>query len=136
MRVGDLMATLVLLTANQRVLKTGGFIRGQAAGDSLPMFAHEVLHMQVLKSWVATIDQQLFQKINIAAGDAATCYQIEKQAGGGICGIQPAAASELLQEIRGLSKWLRVDTSLTSFFLPDKIEDEDALGSCACTWDW
>ena len=79
-RVDGIVATLVVIMANGRVLQGDGVIHGQATTENLPEYAQEVsvLHaLRTLRNWMRSMEQKLLQKANIRAGTAAICCQIE-----------------------------------------------------------
>ena len=125
-RVDNIVATVVVIMANGGMLKGNGVIHGQTTMEYLPDYAHEVsvLHaLRTYKDWMQQMEPRLIQKVNIRAGTGSICYQLEKWMKGGICTLKTAAASNLLEEIQNLPEWLKVETSLSPFYMPDATED-------------
>ena len=96
--------------------------------DTTPTYIGEVsiLHaLRILKEWMGTIDQKLLQNINLHAGAAGACRQIESWMGGKICSLESPAASGIIQELQDLPNWNGVNIALNPFYLPDELEAEE-----------
>ena len=129
-RIDNIIATLVVIMANGRVLRGEGIIHGQATTESLPEYAQEVsvLHaLRAFRTWMHGMEQTLIQKVNVRAGTATICCHIDNWMKGGICNLSSVAASGILGEIQQLPTWLRVDSSLCPFYMPDNTEEEGYL---------
>ena len=118
----DVCATVAPVMDVGRVLFCSGFVHGRGVTETAPAFAQEaaVLHaLRVLREWTAPLTQEGIQFINIRAGGALANYQIREWMRSGRCTLASAAAPGIIKDIQNLSSWLRVNTSLAPFRIPE-----------------
>ena len=60
--------------------------------------------------------------MDIRAGSALACHQIARWIHGHGYSLASSAASGLIQELSDIPLWLRVNTSLSPFYLPETFE--------------
>ena len=126
LRVDEVFATVVVLSANGVVLQSSGFVHGVGFPSITPAYVHEaaVLHgVRVLREWVGTIEQYLLHSIEIIAGNALVSYQITEWMRSGSCRFQTSAASGLIADLQSMGEWLHTDTFLHPFCLREEREE-------------
>ena len=128
--VDDIYSTITTLLANGEVMFCSGFVHGRSLTEQAPVFVQEaaVLHaIRALREWILQTDQATLHHVAIYAGDALVCHQLETWFQTGRCHLQSTAASGLINDIQQMPRWLRTQTSLRPFRLPDSFEDSEQI---------
>ena len=73
-----------------------------------------VLHaLRVLREWVHTLDQVRLQAVNIRAGGDLVRHRLKDWLATGRCTLQYLAASELVEDLRGMPECSHTKVPLT-----------------------
>ena len=129
-RVEQVYATLTLIQDGPLIRFCKGRVLGRGIMSITPDYAREVvvLHAMIsLRSWLQTEDQRTLQNIDMRAGDPSLVYALQRWLDQGVCSLESAAASELLEIITHANEWLKVDLSLRPFYLPETFEEEERM---------
>ena len=129
-RVEQVYATLTLIQDGPSIRYCKGRVLGRSTVATTPNYAREivVLHaMMSLRSWLQTEDQRTLQNIDMRAGDPSLVYALQRWLDQGVCSLESAAASELLEIITHANEWLKVNLSLRPFYLPETFEEEERM---------
>ena len=95
-------ATMTIVQDGPVIRHCRGRVLGRSIVATLPDYARDVvvLHaLQSLRCWIRTEDQRTLHHVDMRAGGPALAYALQRWLDQGVCSLESAAASELLEQL-------------------------------------
>ena len=117
-RVDEIVATLVVISLDDRVQFCSGYVHGGSIGDEPPVYAQEACFLHAIRAyreWMSRCDQSGLRWTEMRVGGLLLNHRMREWMRVGRCAFESSAASGLVAEIQALPTWLTVDTYVRAF---------------------